>query len=68
VGTSGRTHCPRQEQAPCVGIVEGQSGIMTTDTQQIVTKAWNFAHVLRGDGLSYTEQITFPPQEQDDED
>ena len=33
-----------------------------TDTQQIVNKAWNFAHVLRDDGLSYmayTEQITF---------
>jgi type I restriction enzyme M protein len=31
-------------------------------TQQIVSKAWNFAHVLRDDGLSYmayTEQITF---------
>jgi type I restriction enzyme M protein len=35
---------------------------MPTDTQQIVSKAWNFAHVLRDDGLSYmayTEQITF---------
>jgi len=35
---------------------------MPTDTQQIVNKAWNFAHVLRDDGLSYmayTEQITF---------
>ena len=35
---------------------------MSTDTQQIVSKAWNFAHVLRDDGLSYmayTEQITF---------
>src|SRR5712691_10161160 len=35
---------------------------MTTDTQQIVSKAWNFAHVLRDEGLSYmayTEQITF---------
>jgi type I restriction enzyme M protein len=34
----------------------------TNDTQQIVNKAWNFAHVLRDDGLSsmaYTEQITF---------
>jgi type I restriction enzyme M protein len=32
------------------------------DTQQIVNKAWSFAHVLRDDGLSYmayTEQITF---------
>ncbi len=31
-------------------------------TQRIVNKAWNFAHVLRDDGLSYmeyTEQITF---------
>src|SRR5262249_53543843 len=31
-------------------------------TQQIVAKAWNFAHVLRDEGLSYmayTEQITF---------
>jgi type I restriction enzyme M protein len=29
-------------------------------TQRIVNKAWNFAHVLRDDGLSYmtcTEQI-----------
>ncbi|MHB8902179.1 MAG: type I restriction-modification system subunit M N-terminal domain-containing protein [Thermoguttaceae bacterium] len=35
---------------------------MSTDTQDIVNKAWNFAHVLRDDGLSYmvyTEQITF---------
>ncbi len=35
---------------------------MTNDSQQIVNKAWNFAHVLRDDGLSYmayTEQITF---------
>ncbi|MFO0916660.1 MAG: class I SAM-dependent DNA methyltransferase [Pirellulales bacterium] len=35
---------------------------MATDTRQIVDKAWNFAHVLRDDGLSYmayTEQITF---------
>ena len=34
---------------------------MSTDTQQIVAKAWNFAHVLRDEGLSYmayTEQIT----------
>ena len=34
----------------------------TTDTQQIVNKAWSFAHLLRDDGLSYmayTEQITF---------
>ncbi|QDU44299.1 putative type I restriction enzymeP M protein [Symmachiella dynata] len=33
-----------------------------TNSQQIVNKAWNFAHVLRDDGLSYmayTEQITF---------
>src|SRR4051812_8368440 len=32
------------------------------ESQQIVNKAWNFAHVLRDDGLSYmayTEQITF---------
>lgn len=32
------------------------------DAQQIVTKAWSFAHVLRDEGLSYlayTEQITF---------
>jgi type I restriction enzyme M protein len=31
-------------------------------TQQIANKAWNFAHVLREDGLSYvahTEEITF---------
>ena len=35
---------------------------MPNDTQQIVNKAWSFAHVLRDDGLSYmayTEQITF---------
>src|SRR3954468_15079219 len=35
---------------------------MSTDTQQVVSKAWNFAHVLRDDGLSYmayVEQITF---------
>ena len=32
------------------------------ETKKIVDKAWNFAHVLRDDGLSYmayTEQITF---------
>ena len=35
---------------------------MSNDSAQIVNKAWNFAHVLRDDGLSYmayTEQITF---------
>ena len=35
---------------------------MSAVSQQIVAKAWNFAHVLRDDGLSYmayTEQITF---------
>lgn len=35
---------------------------MSTASQQIVQKAWNFAHVLRDDGLSYMayiEQITF---------
>ena len=35
---------------------------MPNDTRQIVNKAWNFAHLLRDDGLSYmayTEQITF---------
>ncbi|WP_417746685.1 N-6 DNA methylase [Rosistilla oblonga] len=35
---------------------------MSNPTSQIVNKAWNFAHVLRDDGLSYmgyTEQITF---------
>jgi type I restriction enzyme M protein len=35
---------------------------MSTASQQIVAKAWNFAHVLRDDGLSYmayVEQITF---------
>ena len=35
---------------------------MSNDTQQIVNKAWNYAHALRDDGLSYlayTEQITF---------
>jgi type I restriction enzyme M protein len=35
---------------------------MSSASQQIVSKAWNFAHVLRDDGLSYmayVEQITF---------
>ncbi|MDL2226658.1 type I restriction-modification system subunit M, partial [Deltaproteobacteria bacterium OttesenSCG-928-M10] len=35
---------------------------MNNASQQIVNKAWNFAHVLRDEGLSYmayTEQITF---------
>ncbi len=35
---------------------------MSNASQQIVAKAWNFAHVLRDEGLSYmayTEQITF---------
>lgn len=35
---------------------------MSNQTQQIVNHAWNFAHALRDDGLSYmgyTEQITF---------
>lgn len=35
---------------------------MANDTKKIVDKAWNFAHVLRDDDLSYmayTEQITF---------
>ncbi|MGE5610367.1 MAG: N-6 DNA methylase [Bacillota bacterium] len=35
---------------------------MSSDSQQIVNKAWNYAHVLRDDGLSflsYAEQITF---------
>ena len=35
---------------------------MTNHTQQIVSRAWNYAHVLREAGLSYlayTEQITF---------
>jgi type I restriction enzyme M protein len=26
---------------------------MSNPTQQIVAKAWNFAHVLRDEGLSY---------------
>ncbi len=33
-----------------------------TTSQQIVSKAWNFAHILRDEGLwymAYTEQITF---------
>ena len=41
------------------GSGNGQDG---NHSQQIVNKAWNFAHVLRDDGLSYmayTEQITF---------
>ena len=35
--------------------------VKMSDTKKIVDKAWNFAHVLRDDGLSYmayTEQIT----------
>jgi type I restriction enzyme M protein len=35
---------------------------MNNHSQQLVAKAWNYAHVLRDDGLSfmsYTEQITF---------
>jgi type I restriction enzyme M protein len=35
---------------------------MSSDTQQVVSKAWNFAHVLRDAGMSYmayVEQITF---------
>jgi type I restriction enzyme M protein len=35
---------------------------MSSQSQQIVNHAWNFAHALRDDGLSYmgyTEQITF---------
>jgi type I restriction enzyme M protein len=35
---------------------------MSIDTQQVLSRAWNFAHVLRDDGLSYLakfEQITF---------
>ncbi|MGO8903085.1 MAG: type I restriction-modification system subunit M N-terminal domain-containing protein [Isosphaeraceae bacterium] len=35
---------------------------MSSASQQVVSKAWNFAHVLRDDGLSYmayVEQITF---------
>lgn len=35
---------------------------MSNLTQQIVNHAWNFAHALRDDGLSfmgYTEQTTF---------
>jgi type I restriction enzyme M protein len=35
---------------------------VSNQSQQIVSKAWNFAHVLRDDGLSYmayTEQLTF---------
>jgi len=35
---------------------------MSNDSQQIVSKAWNFAHVLRDDSLSYmayTEHLAF---------
>ncbi len=35
---------------------------MSDASQNIVNKAWNFAHVLRDDGpsyMAYTEQITF---------
>lgn len=37
---------------------------MSTASQQIVSKAWNFAHVLRDDGPSYmvyVEPIVFLP-------
>jgi len=30
---------------------------MSTATQQVVSKAWNFAHVLRDDGLSYMAYV-----------
>ena len=33
---------------------------MSNDSQQIVNKAWNFAHVLRDDGLSYTAFTVLP--------
>jgi len=36
--------------------------LMSNDSQQIVSKAWNFAHVLRDDSLSYmayTEHLAF---------
>lgn len=33
--------------------------MMTNDFQNVVNKDWIFAHVLRDDGLSHTEQITF---------
>src|SRR5947209_3691111 len=42
--------------------LNARNRIMSNVSQQIVSKAWNFAHVLRDDGLSYmayTEQITF---------
>jgi hypothetical protein len=38
---------------------------MSNDSQQIVSKAWNFAHVLWDDGLSYlayTECSSAPPR------
>src|SRR5206468_10787320 len=48
------------------GVRQAQAGeegsTMSAESQQIVSKAWNFAHVLRDVGLSYmayTEQITF---------
>lgn len=40
-------------------ILHQGTAYMANDTQKIVNKAWNFAHVLRVDGLSYlayTEQ------------
>lgn len=30
---------------------------MSNASQQIVNKAWNFAHVLRDDGLSYNLDV-----------
>ena len=31
---------------------------MSNDTQQVVNKVWNFAHVLRDDGLSFARLIS----------
>ena len=45
-----------------IQVAQSQTLAKCSDTQQIVNKAWNYAHVLRDDGLSYmayTEQITF---------
>jgi len=45
-----------------IALFSGSRKKSMSDTQQIVNKAWSYAHVLRDDGLSYmayTEQITF---------
>ncbi len=53
---AGSFHAAMGKAAPYGGsfrrIARRRHKSMTNDSQQIVTKAWNFAHVLRDDGLS----------------